>query len=216
MKLPKAVGRKPTQADDPTKYTPFFAYRPQPAPKAGSGAGVLYCEDTALGKIADAVGTPAYVYSHASIKSGYQKLDRALGSVPHAICYAVKANSNLALLRALARLGSSFDVVSGGELDRLRRIGVPATTLSFPAWGKRERKFARRCEYPGPGIEESQPRHPAFQCRVRAELEVLLGEAQRHVAAGGERPRRRCASTPTCRRAGISTFPPDTTNTNLA
>jgi len=66
--------------------------------------------------VAEQVGTPAYLYSHASIEQAYRRLDSAFGSLPHTICYAVKANSNLGILRVFTSLGSGFDIVSGGEL----------------------------------------------------------------------------------------------------
>ena len=117
-------------AADPVAYTPFFLRRRK----------ALYCEGVSLEKIAESIGTPAYVYSRAAIEAVYRSLDSALtrdsGGVPHSICYAVKANSNLGVLRVLARLGSSFDVVSGGEIYRLRRIGVPGNRIVFSGVGK--------------------------------------------------------------------------------
>jgi len=76
------------------------------------------------------------VYSRAAIETAYRKLDRAFRGLPHTICYAVKASSNLSLLRLFANLGSSFDIVSGGELYRLRRIGVPGRRMVFSGVGK--------------------------------------------------------------------------------
>src|SRR5271167_3335159 len=84
---------------DPTRYTPFYTYR-----SAGRGASrrqELYCEGASLEGIADAAGTPAYVYSRASIEAAYRRLDRAFGTLPHTVCYSVKANGNLAVLRIL-------------------------------------------------------------------------------------------------------------------
>src|SRR5437763_185315 len=80
--------------------------------------GRLYCDATPLDRIADAVGTPTYVYSASAIADVYQAYDRALSSLPHLVCYAVKANMNLAVLGLLARLGAGADVVSAGELYR--------------------------------------------------------------------------------------------------
>ena len=82
-------------------------------------------------KIAERVGTPAYVYSAASITGAFRGLDRALGRLPHTLCYSVKANSNLSILRLLAGLGSGFDIVSGGELYRLQRAGVAVNRVVF-------------------------------------------------------------------------------------
>lgn len=121
---PAAHGqRTPT---DPTRYTPGFRWRNDH----------LHVEGIPLAEIAASVGTPAYVYSATSIRRAYQRLDRALAGSPHTLCYAVKANPNLSVLRLLARLGSGFDVVSGGELDRLRRIGVPGSRIVFSGVGK--------------------------------------------------------------------------------
>ncbi|MGB9032325.1 MAG: diaminopimelate decarboxylase, partial [Acidobacteriaceae bacterium] len=162
---------------DPTAYTPKYAYR---GPRA---AGEVYCEDVALSRIAAAAGTPAYIYSRESIEDAYRRLDRAFGALPHTLCYAVKANSNLAVLRILAGLGSSFDIVSGGELDRLRRLRVPGKHLVFSGVGKTREEIREALTYPGArgGIL-------AFNIESGAELEVLMGEAARHVAAGGARP----------------------------
>ncbi|HEX4003085.1 MAG TPA: diaminopimelate decarboxylase [Candidatus Acidoferrales bacterium] len=162
---------------DPTTYTPDYAYR-------GPGAEAeIYCEGVALSRIAKAAGTPAYVYSRASIESAYRQLDRAFGALPHTLCYAVKANSNLGVLRILARLGSSFDIVSGGELDRLRRLRVPGKRIVFSGVGKTREEIRDAISYPGArgGIL-------AFNVESGAELEVLLEEAARHVTAGGARP----------------------------
>jgi diaminopimelate decarboxylase len=162
---------------DPTAYTPNYAHR-------GSRAqSEIYCEDVALSRVAAAAGTPAYVYSRASIEGSYRQLDRAFGTLPHTLCYAVKANSNLVVLRILARLGSSFDIVSGGELDRLRRLRVPGKRIVFSGVGKTREEIREALLYPGArgGIL-------AFNIESGAELEVLLGEAARHVGAGGRRP----------------------------
>ena len=78
--------------------------------------GQLHAESVALADIAEKVGTPAYVYSRATLSRHYQAFDNALQGTPHLICYAVKANSNLAVLNVLAKLGAGFDIVSGGEL----------------------------------------------------------------------------------------------------
>jgi diaminopimelate decarboxylase len=99
-------------------------------------AGTLHCEDVALSAIADAVGTPAYVYSKAALLDSYTAHDRAFDSVPHIICYAIKANSNLAVLATLARAGAGADIVSGGELYRALRAGVPPHKIIFAGVGK--------------------------------------------------------------------------------
>ena len=80
---------------------------------------VLFCEDIALPKLAQQYGTPLYVYSATTIRDRYEAFDRAFRVIPHTICYSVKANSNLSILRLLAKKGCGFDVVSGGELERV-------------------------------------------------------------------------------------------------
>jgi diaminopimelate decarboxylase len=165
---------------DPAQFTPCFAYR-------GSAAGKqkLFCEGVSLDHIAGSVGTPTYVYSRGSIEGAYRALDRAFGSLPHTLCYAVKANSNLALLRVFADLGSSFDIVSGGELDRLRRIGVPRNRIVFSGVGKTAQEIHEALRYPG---NHSGGGILVFNVESAAELDVLLTEASRHVSAGGPRP----------------------------
>jgi diaminopimelate decarboxylase len=126
-----------------------------------------------LEAIAKKVGTPAYVYSGAAISEAYRELDdaltAALGSTPHTICYAVKANSNLSVLRLLARLGSGFDIVSSGELERLRRAGVSPGRVVFSGVGKSREEIA----------EALRARIFLFNVESPAELELLAGEAAR-------------------------------------
>jgi len=100
--------------------------------------GVLHAEELPLEDIARRFGTPCYVYSRAAIESAYGEFARALRGRESLICYSVKANSNLAVLALLARLGAGFDIVSGGELERvLAAGGAPARTL-FSGVGKTE------------------------------------------------------------------------------
>src|SRR5258708_19688914 len=97
---------------------------------------LLHVEDVALDAIARRAGTPCFVYSANAILSRYRAYDRAFGSQPHKICYAVKANGNLAVLGLLARAGAGFDIVSGGELFRvLKADGDPAKVV-FSGVGK--------------------------------------------------------------------------------
>ena len=98
--------------------------------------GRLYGEDVDLAEIAKQVGTPAYVYSRATIERHYRVFDQALEGLPHLVCYAVKANSNLAVLNVLARLDSGFDIVSGGELERVIRAGGKPERIVFSGVGK--------------------------------------------------------------------------------
>ena len=92
--------------------------------------GQLCAEQVPLSQIAEQFGTPCYIYSRAALESQWQQLDSAFGTHPHTICYAVKANSNLAVLSVLAKLGSGFDIVSEGELRRV--LPVSYTHLTLP------------------------------------------------------------------------------------
>jgi diaminopimelate decarboxylase len=98
--------------------------------------GVLHAEDVPLTEIAAAVGTPAYVYSAATLTRHYRVFDEALAGMPHLICYAMKANSNLAVVALLGALGAGMDVVSGGEYRRARAAGVPGERIVFSGVGK--------------------------------------------------------------------------------
>jgi len=146
-------------AIDPASYTPEFSWQ----------GNELYCEGVRLGEIANRVGTPAYVYSAASISGAYGKLDRALKRQPHTICYSVKANSNLSILRLLARLGSGFDIVSIGELFRLQRAGVDAESIVFSGAGKSREEIR----------ESLRGRIGLFNVESAAELDILASEASR-------------------------------------
>ncbi len=98
--------------------------------------GQLHAESVPLAEIARSVGTPAYVYSRATLSRHYLAFDQALQGIPHLVCYAVKANSNLAVLNVLARLGAGFDIVSGGELERVMRAGGDPGKVIFSGVGK--------------------------------------------------------------------------------
>jgi len=103
-----------------------FAYR----------AGRLCCEGVDLERAAQQFGTPLYLYSGSTILDHYQRLDAALAGLDHLICYAVKANSNGAILQLLSNAGAGFDIVSGGELFRVRKAGGPASKCTFAGVGK--------------------------------------------------------------------------------
>jgi diaminopimelate decarboxylase len=100
------------------------------------GEGVLRVEGVSAARIAAAADTPVYVYSAASIRSQYRSLDCALAPVPHRICYAVKANGNLAILALLHGLGAGADIVSSGELARALAAGIPGSAIVFSGVGK--------------------------------------------------------------------------------
>jgi len=98
--------------------------------------GVLFCEDVPLQQIAERYGTPAYVYSRAMLTAAYRAFDAAFTGRNHLVCYAVKANSNLAVLNLFARLGSGFDIVSAGELQRVITAGGDPARVVFSGVGK--------------------------------------------------------------------------------
>jgi len=131
--------------------------------------GELYCEGVPLSRVAAAVGTPTYVYSRAALRENYRRLARAFQGVPHLLCYSVKANSNLAVLRELRRLGAGFDIVSGGELDRLLRAGVTPRKVVFSGVGKTRKEI------------DLALRHDIllFNVESDAELELLSARARR-------------------------------------
>ncbi|MDR9438433.1 MAG: diaminopimelate decarboxylase [Halomonas sp.] len=131
--------------------------------------GVLYGEDVPLTRIADEFGTPCYVYSRATLARHFRAYTEALGSHPHLICYAVKANSNLAVLGLLARLGAGFDIVSVGELERVLTAGGDPAKVVFSGVAKQEAEMVRALEV---GIK-------CFNVESRPELERLDAVAGR-------------------------------------
>src|SRR6267142_3824460 len=109
-----------------------FAYR----------AGVMHAEAVDLTALAEAVGTPFYCYSTATLQRHYGVFAQAFADVPSLVCYAMKANSNQAVIATLARLGAGADVVSFGELQRARRAGIPPDKIMFSGNGKTARELA--------------------------------------------------------------------------
>ncbi|WP_043530930.1 diaminopimelate decarboxylase [Litchfieldella xinjiangensis] len=108
--------------------------------------GTLHGEDVPLADIAQRFGTPCYVYSRATLERHYRAYTEALGGHPHLICYAVKANSNLAVLNVLARLGAGFDIVSRGELERVLAAGGDPAKVVFSGVAKQPEEMARALE----------------------------------------------------------------------
>ncbi len=106
----------------------------------------MYCEDVPLREIVDAVGTPAYVYSLAQLRDAFRSFDQAFAASRHLVCFSVKANSNLAVLRAFVNEGSGFDIVSGGELFRVFKAGADPGKVVFSGVGKtrEEMEYALR------------------------------------------------------------------------
>ncbi len=103
--------------------------------------GALTCDGVSLDRIADEVGTPTYVYSAATVRDRFERLDSALAGVPHRVHYTLKANSNAAILGVLRELGAGADVVSGGELFRARRAGFTGDEIIFGGVGKTEHEL---------------------------------------------------------------------------
>ena len=135
----------------------------------------LYCEQVPLADIAASAGTPCYVYSKANIEERFEAYEAALEGIPHRICYAVKANSNLGLLALLARRGAGFDIVSGGELYRVLKAGGAASSVVFSGVGK----TAEEIEY---AIESGIH---GFNCESEPELaliDALAGRLGRRAA----------------------------------
>ncbi|WP_062064640.1 diaminopimelate decarboxylase [Cellvibrio sp. OA-2007] len=125
--------------------------------------GELYAEDTPLSAVAERFGTPCYVYSRAAFTQQYLSYAQALGAHPGMICYAIKANSNLAVLNMLAKLGAGFDIVSGGELERVLLAGGQPSRIVFSGVGKSADEIARALDV---GIF-------CFNVESEAELELL-------------------------------------------
>ena len=99
--------------------------------------GELYCEDVPLSRVVKEVGTPCYVYSYRTLVHHFRVYDGAFRNIPHIVAFAMKANSNLAVLRVMAKEGSGVDIVSGGELFRALKAGVPASKIVFAGVGKK-------------------------------------------------------------------------------
>jgi diaminopimelate decarboxylase len=150
-----------------SERAPGFVYREG---KGRSAHEELYCEGMSLAKLAARHGTPLYVYSCATIHERYEAFDRAFREIPHTICYSVKANSNLSVLRLLAKKGCGFDVVSGGELERvLIADRKSAKNVVFSGVGKTRDEFTAALKA---GIL-------LFNVESESELEVLAECAAR-------------------------------------
>ncbi len=135
--------------------------------------GQLWAENVSLQALAEQHGTPLYVYSRATLERHWKAFDSAVGQHPHLVCYAVKANSNLGVLNTLARLGSGFDIVSGGELERVIAAGGDAKKVVFSGVGKTPAEMKRALEL---GIKcfnvESEPELERLN-KVAGELGVI-------------------------------------------
>lgn len=131
--------------------------------------GALYCEQVDLTEVAERAGTPCYVYSAAALRRAFRVFEEGLSGAPHLVCFAVKANGNLAVLRLLAEAGAGFDIVSGGELFRVLKAGADPAKIVFSGVGKTPEEIEAALHA---GIH-------SFNCESEAELLLLSSLAQR-------------------------------------
>src|ERR1700676_3211236 len=173
------------KAIDPTTFSPHFRWKPK---SGGRTQGEeIFCEGVSLADAAIKFETPAYLYSRAAITDAFRELDRGLAGVPHTLCFAMKANGNLSILKHLAKLGSGFDIVSGGELEHLRRIGARGDRIVYSGVGKTREEIREALQYPG-ARRRGRLGILLFNVESEAELDVLEQEAARHVERGGTPP----------------------------
>ena len=170
---------------DPATFTPHFAWLKSGA-RNTSGKEVA-CEKVPLESVAQKFGTPTYVYSRAAIDDAFEELHKGLGALPHTLCFAVKSNGNLSILRHLAEMGSGFDIVSGGELHHLQRIGVRGDRIVFSGVGKDRYEIREALNY-RTGGRGGRAGILLFNVESEAELEILVEEAARLAGRGGRAP----------------------------
>ena len=187
---PQASGpRKKVAFIDPAEFTPHFAWK-----KSARGKNVehVFCEGVDLVAAAESFGTPTYLYSRTAITDAYREFDRGLGKTPHTICFAVKSNGNLSILQRLAKMGSGFDIVSGGELEHLGHLGVRGDRIVFSGVGKTRHEIREALQYSLSARASGKGRGDGgillFNVESEAELEVLLEEAELNVSRGGTIP----------------------------
>ena len=168
---------------DPAEFTPQFSWRPE---KSGPCESV-FCEGVSLAEVAESFSTPTYLYSRAAIHSAFRELDKGLGSLPHTLCFAVKSNGNLTILRNLARLGGGFDVVSGGELEHLAHLGIPGDKIVFSGVGKSREEIREALCYRA-AKRSSRRGLLLFNIESEAELGVLLDESSKQIKRGADLP----------------------------
>jgi len=156
---------------DPAAFTPQFAW------KATRTGRAVFCETVSLEKIARRYGTPSYVYSKRAIEDAVAELECGLAGVPHTLCFAVKANGNLSILKLLAQRGCGFDIVSGGELEHLGRIGARGDRIVFSGVGKTREEIRDALRY-STG-KKNQRGILQFNLESAPELEILLEQASR-------------------------------------
>jgi diaminopimelate decarboxylase len=166
---------------DPAEFTPQFAWR-KPAKQS---VEEVFCEGVSLAEAAEKFGTPAYLYSRAAVENAFAELQKGLGALPHTLCFAVKSNGNLTILKTLANLGSGFDVVSGGELEHLAHLGVPGDEIVFSGVGKSREEIRFALRYRSRG-KNSRRGILLFNAESEAELGVLLDDSAK--SKNGELP----------------------------
>jgi diaminopimelate decarboxylase len=176
------ASKQPLRFVDPAEFTLHFSWR-----KSNRHAGEeVFCEDVSVADVAENFATPAYLYSSAAIESAFLELKKGLGSLPNTLCFAVKSNGNLTILKQLARLGSGFDIVSGGELEHLGRLGVPGDKIVFSGVGKSREEIREALRYRN-GRSSSRGLL-LFNIESEAELGVLLDESSKQMKRGGHVP----------------------------
>src|SRR5258708_29386634 len=173
-----------TKYVDPACFTPHFAWVKSGA--RNTSVEEVVCEKAPLESVAQKFGTPTYVYSRAAIDDAYRELHKGLGALPHTLCFAIKSNGNLSILKHLAEMGSSFDIVSGGELHHLQRIGVRGDRIVFSGVGKDRNEIREALNYRARGHERAGIL--LFNVESEAELEILVEEAARVAGRGGKPP----------------------------
>ena len=165
-------------------------------------AGELYCENVPVREIAAQVGTPFYLYSAATLSHHYRVFEAAFHGFPHIVCFAVKANANLAILSLLARLGCGADIVSGGELHRALAAWVDPGRIVYSGVGKRG--------------DEIRAALKAGILLFNMESSQELEEINRLAGRLRKRPRWPCGSTRTSMPGPILTSPPGSRKTSSA
>jgi diaminopimelate decarboxylase len=191
MSAKAANPRKKLAYVDPAEFTPHFAWK-----KSFKERNVehVFCEGVDLTAAAASFGTPTYLYSRGAITDAYEEFESGLNKIPHTICFAVKSNGNLSLLNHLAKMGSGFDIVSAGELERLGHLGVRGHRIVFSGVGKTRYEMREALQY-SPVSRSRRTGRTArgggillFNVESEAELEVLLEESERNAGLGGKIP----------------------------
>ena len=169
---------------DPAEFTPHFAWKRGPSAQSEEE---VFCEKVSLESVASKFATPTYLYSSAAITDAYREFQEGLSGVRHTLCFAVKSNGNLAILQQLAKLGSGFDIVSGGELRLLQSIGASGSRIVFSGVGKSREEIREALNYRA-GSQDTKAGVLLFNVESEAELDLLKEEAARIVGKGGKPP----------------------------